>query len=65
MQVTAAHEYYHAVQFAYDAFEDGWFMEATATCGGAELFDGVETTRNYLSQAASSPTSPWTTGPAS
>ena len=51
MQVTAAHEYYHAVQFAYDAFEDGWFMEATATWAEDELFDGVDDSRNYLSQS--------------
>jgi hypothetical protein len=28
--VTAAHEYFHAVQFAYDAAEDLWLMEGTA-----------------------------------
>ena len=48
LQVTAAHEYFHAVQFAYDAFEDRWFMEATATWAEDELFDGVDDNLQYL-----------------
>ncbi len=48
MRVTAAHEYYHAVQFAYDYREDRWFMEATATWAEDELFDGVNDNVNYL-----------------
>jgi hypothetical protein len=48
MQVTAAHEYFHAVQFAYDAFEDGWFMEATATWAEDELFDDIDDNLQYL-----------------
>ena len=48
MQVTAAHEYFHAVQFAYDFLEDGWFMEATATWAEDELYDGVNDNVNYL-----------------
>jgi hypothetical protein len=31
LKVTAAHEFFHAVQFAYDIGEDGWLMESTAT----------------------------------
>ena len=31
LRVTAAHEFFHAVQFAYDYDEDPWLMEATAT----------------------------------
>ncbi len=30
MRATATHEFYHAVQFAYDALEEPWWMEATA-----------------------------------
>jgi hypothetical protein len=48
MQVTAAHEYYHAVQFAYDAFEDAWFMEATATWAEDEIFDDINDNLQYL-----------------
>ena len=37
MQVTAAHEYFHAVQFAYDITDDLWFLESTATWAEDEL----------------------------
>jgi hypothetical protein len=47
-QVTLAHEYFHAVQFAYDYFEDGWVMEATATWAEEQLFDAVDDNRQYL-----------------
>lgn len=47
-QVTLAHEYFHAVQFAYDSFEDPWFMEATATWAEDELFDSVNDNLQYL-----------------
>lgn len=48
MRVTAAHEYYHAVQYAYDAWEDGWILESTATWAEDELFDNVNDNRQYL-----------------
>lgn len=48
LQVTAAHEYFHAVQFGYDFREDGWFLEATATWAEDELFDDVDDNVFYL-----------------
>jgi hypothetical protein len=36
------------VQFAYDALEDGWFMEATATWAEDEVFDDVNDNVQYL-----------------
>jgi hypothetical protein len=48
IEVTAAHEYFHAVQFAYDAFEDPWFMEATATWAEDELYTDVNDNLQYL-----------------
>ena len=30
MRTTAAHEYNHVLQLAYDAFQDGWLFESTA-----------------------------------
>ncbi|MDI6909973.1 MXAN_6640 family putative metalloprotease [Nocardioides sp.] len=48
LQVTAAHELFHAVQFAYDYFEDGWFMEATATWAEDEVYDDVDDNLQYL-----------------
>ncbi|HCB05547.1 MAG TPA: hypothetical protein DEQ43_15100 [Nocardioides bacterium] len=48
LQVTAAHEYYHATQFAYDIADDGWFLEATATWAEDELYDSVDDNYQYL-----------------
>lgn len=48
LEVTAAHELFHAVQFAYDYYEDGWFMEATATWAEDELYDEVDDNVQYL-----------------
>lgn len=48
LRVTAAHEYFHAVQFAYDVNEDAWLMEATATWVEDEIYDSVNDNLNYL-----------------
>jgi hypothetical protein len=48
LQVTAAHEYYHATQFAYDIADDGWFLEATAVVMEDELYDDVNDNYQYL-----------------
>jgi hypothetical protein len=49
LEVTAAHELFHAVQFAYDYEEDRWFLEATATWVEDELYDDVNDNWQYLS----------------
>lgn len=48
LRVTAAHEYFHAVQFGYDASEDAWIMEATATWAEDELYDDIDDNVQYL-----------------
>lgn len=48
LQVTAAHEFFHAIQFAYDALEDIWFMEGSAAWIEDEVFDSVNDNRQYL-----------------
>ena len=48
LKATAAHEFFHAVQFAYDYAEDAWFMEATATWMEEQVFDDVNDNRQYL-----------------
>ncbi len=48
LQVTAAHEFFHASQFAYDYKEDAWLMEATATWMEEQVADGVNDNRQYL-----------------
>ena len=51
LQVTLAHEYFHATQFAYDAFDDGWAMEATAAWVEDEVYDGVDDNVQYLNDS--------------
>jgi hypothetical protein len=48
LQVTMAHEYFHATQFAYDAADDGWAMEATAAWVEDEVYDNVDDNVQYL-----------------
>jgi hypothetical protein len=51
LRVTAAHEFFHAVQFAYDFGEDPWLMESTATWMEERLADAIDDNRQYLSQS--------------
>ena len=48
LKVTAAHEFFHAIQFAYDVNEDHWIMEATATWMEERFADGANDNRQYL-----------------
>ena len=48
LAVTAAHEFFHAVQFGYDLYEDRWFLESTATWVEERFADGVNDNRQYL-----------------
>ena len=51
LQVTVAHEYFHATQFAYDFLDDGWAMEATAAWVEDEVYDGVDDNVQYLADS--------------
>ncbi|WGL53144.1 hypothetical protein P5P86_04805 [Nocardioides sp. BP30] len=48
LDVTAAHEFFHAVQFAYDATEDSWFMESTAVWVEDEVYTAINDNTQYL-----------------
>ena len=48
LEVTAAHEFFHAVQFAYDWLEDLWLMEGTAAWIEDVVYDGVNDNFRYL-----------------
>jgi len=48
LQVTAAHEFFHAIQFGYDLFEDRAFMEGSATWMEDEVFNAVNDNLQYL-----------------
>ena len=48
LRATAAHEFFHAIQFGYDYREDPWLMEATATWIEERVADDVNDNRQYL-----------------
>ncbi|HEX8074657.1 MAG TPA: Ig-like domain-containing protein [Thermoleophilaceae bacterium] len=48
MQVTAAHEYNHVLQFAYDVLQDSWMFEATAVWMEDKVYDPVNDYVSYL-----------------
>jgi hypothetical protein len=48
LRVTAAHEFFHAVQFAYDFADDPWFMEGTATWIEDVVYDEIDDNLRYL-----------------
>lgn len=48
LRVTAAHEFFHAVQYAYDYLDDRWMMESTATWVEERYADANNDNRQYL-----------------
>ncbi|MDQ4054880.1 MAG: DUF6055 domain-containing protein [Actinomycetota bacterium] len=48
LQVTLAHEFFHAVQFAYDFTDDPWIYESTAVWMEERFADKVNDSRQYL-----------------
>jgi hypothetical protein len=60
LQVTAAHEFFHAIQFAYDIFEDRAWMEGTATWMEDEVYNLVNDNIQYLQSG--SPVDPVNSG---
>ena len=48
IQVTAVHEFFHALQFGYNCYERLWFMEAAAVWSEDELFDQVNDLYRYM-----------------
>jgi hypothetical protein len=60
MQVTAAHEYNHILQFNYDVFEDVWLFESTATWSEEHVFPAINDYLNYLPAFAKGSEKPMT-----
>ena len=58
LQITAAHEYHHAIQYGYNYYFDVWYAEATSTWMEDELYDSVNQlysyTTNWFTQSTSS-----------
>jgi hypothetical protein len=52
LQVTAAHEFFHAIQFGYDFAEDVWALEGTAVWMEDEVYDDVNDHYQYLDKSA-------------
>jgi hypothetical protein len=52
LQVTAAHEFFHAVQAAYDFFDDAVLMEGTAVWMEDQVYDDVNDNYQYLAASA-------------
>jgi len=55
MMVTAAHEFFHAVQYAYNLDADSWWKEASATWNEDEIYSGINDYIRYLNKFFSSP----------
>jgi hypothetical protein len=47
LKVTAAHEFFHAIQFSYDIFEDRWLMEGTAVWMEDQVYDNLSGNDSY------------------
>ena len=52
LRVTAAHEFFHAVQFGYSTQVDTWLMEGTAAWIEDEVYDSIDDNVQYLSHSA-------------
>jgi hypothetical protein len=48
LRATAAHEFFHSVQFAYDSGEDDWLTEGTAVWMEDKVADDVDANRRWL-----------------
>jgi hypothetical protein len=57
LKATAAHELFHAVQYAYDAGEDPWLMEGSAVWMEDQVADDVNANRSRLGHSPMS--QPW------
>jgi Family of unknown function (DUF6055) len=48
LEVTVAHEYNHILQFGYDAYQDPWFAESTATWMEDQVYNGINDYLRYV-----------------
>ena len=48
LRATAAHEFFHAVQYAYDSSEDDWLTEGTAVWMEERVADDVDANRRWM-----------------
>lgn len=55
LRVTAAHEFFHAIQFAYDVAEDRWFMEGSAVWMEDVVYNDINDYLQYVQAPPSYP----------
>ena len=48
LKVTLAHEYNHILQFGYDAYQDPWFAESTASWMEDQVYNGINDYLRYV-----------------
>jgi len=48
IRVTAAHEFFHAIQFGYDGYEEIWLLEATAVWMEEVMYDQINDCYQYM-----------------
>jgi uncharacterized protein DUF6055 len=48
LEVTLAHEYNHILQFGYDAFQDPWFAESSATWMEDQVYNEINDYLRYV-----------------
>ena len=60
LSVTAAHEYNHLLQVAYDTYQQSWFLEATATWSEEQVYPDANDWVSYVSAFARYPGEPIT-----
>ncbi len=48
IQVTASHEFFHAIQYGYDGYEKPWMLEATAVWMEEEIYDDINDLYQYM-----------------
>ncbi|WP_457111684.1 MXAN_6640 family putative metalloprotease [Marmoricola sp. URHA0025 HA25] len=52
LSVTAAHEFFHAVQFGYDTDEDTWLMEGSAVWAEEQVYPQINDYLQYVRLSA-------------
>lgn len=52
LRVTAAHEFFHAIQYGYDTAEDIWLMEGSAVWAEDQVYPTINDYRQYLPYSA-------------
>jgi hypothetical protein len=53
LKVTAAHEFFHAIQFAYDTLEERFFMEISSTWMEDVVYDEINDYYYYIENSGS------------